>query len=757
MPMKKLVLVESPAKAKTIQKFVDKTMIVRPTFGHIRDLPKSKLGVSVEDDFEPNYIIPKKASAVVKELKQLAKQADDIYLATDPDREGEAIAWHVVEALNLDKDRVHRILFHEITQHAIQHALDHPGKINDDLVDAQQARRVLDRLVGYSLSPLLWKKIYRGLSAGRVQSVALRLITERETAIGAFKEQEYWSLWSTFVTNKKESILAKLEKMSGKALPKLPSKKLIDEAQSATEAAKAWVVVDRITEEKQRHPKPPFTTSTLQQEASRKLHYSVKQTMMYAQKLYEGIALEKGQSVGLITYMRTDSLNLAETAIQDARATIESLYGATFVPKEVRRYRTKAKGAQEAHEAVRPTDFGRTPDKVKAHLTPQEYKLYKLIWERAIASQMASATLEATQLHVGIAEDPDKLTYVARGQRIVSPGFLKVYREGTDDMPEQDKETDEGDESQLLPLVHQKDTLTRESVEAKQHFTQPPPRFTEASLVKEMEKLGIGRPSTYAPTIATLVDRGYVTKEEHKFTPTQVGTVVIDLLKEKFPSIVDYDFTAQMEEKLDGIAEGDKAWQKVIQEFYKPFHALVEQVAKEVDNKSLSEEATDEQCPLCQKPLIIKLGRYGKFFACTGFPECRFTKPVEAEGVGESPVNPLLEGRKCPQDGGDLLMKNGRFGTFIACANYPACRYIESILKETGIICPKDKGSVVERRSKRGKLFWGCANYPKCDFVLWDKPSKDPCPSCGGIMVYKKKEQACSVCGHTTPLPETES
>jgi DNA topoisomerase-1 len=747
MSAKKLVLVESPAKAKTIQKFVDSKTKVMATYGHIRDLPKSTLGVDTEDNFTPKYVIPKKASPVVKELKVLAKNADSIYLATDPDREGEAIAWHIIEALGIKKEKAHRILFHEITDKAIKHALEHPGVINEALVDAQQARRVLDRLVGYKLSPLLWQKVYRGLSAGRVQSVALRLITDREGEISIFKPQEYWSLWATFITEKKESFLAKLEKIEGKPLPKYPSEDLIKKAKAVS--SKAWTIVDRITEQKKRHPKPPFTTSTLQQEAGRKLHFSVKQTMMHAQKLYEGIDVG-GETVGLITYMRTDSLNLAEEAITDARTVVEKTYGKEYVPAEARRYKTKSKGAQEAHEAIRPTSFARTPNSVKNALNLQQFKLYSLIWERAIASQMASADIEATQLHVGPALKPDSLTYVARGMRIVFPGFLKVYDESIDEVPEPGENTD----GQLLPLIIKGDGVDLKENEAKQHFTQPPPRYTEASLVKEMEKLGIGRPSTYAPTIATIQDRGYVAKEEGKFFPKEVGTIVIDLLKQHFPSIVDYQFTAQMEDELDAVAEGDKAWQSVIEQFYIPFNKLVEAAKKEIDKTKISEETTDEVCPKCGKPLVIKLGRYGKFYACTGFPECRYTRPFE---VSENGVEKLTEDRKCPKDGGELVIKTGRFGSFIGCSNYPDCKYMESINKEIGVPCPKDGGAIIERRSRRGKVFWGCANYPKCDFASWYKPIAEPCPKCKGLLVEKKNTIACTVCDYTRPNEVHES
>ncbi len=737
---KKLLLVESPTKAKTIQKFVDRDTIVRSTFGHVRDLPKSNLGIEVEQNFEPKYIIPKKAAPVVKELKALSQKAEAIYLATDPDREGEAIAWHIIEALNLDKKNkpeTYRITFHEITSKAIQKALDHPTALNVDLVDAQQARRVLDRLVGYELSPLLWKKIYRGLSAGRVQSAALRLVVDREEEIKKFVTQEYWSLWATFETKNKDTFLAKLEKIEGKTLDKYPTEKLIKQV-AETNQPDGWEVVDLITEQKQRHPYAPFTTSTLQQEASRKLHFSAKQTMMHAQKLYEGVNIGK-ETVGLITYMRTDSVVIGSDAIQEAREVIKDSFGAKYVPAAPKVYKTKSKGAQEAHEAVRPSSFKRSPDSVKQYLNAQEHKLYTLIWNRAIASQMVSADLESTQIHVALAKDVKAATYVARGIRIVFPGFLKVYDETQDD-----KDDTEGE--QTLPKVEKGSSVRLDNLEPKQHFTQPPPRFTDASLVKEMEKRGIGRPSTYAPTLSTIQDRGYVVKEEGKFMPQEVGFIVTNLLKEKFPSIVDLDFTAEMEGELDKIADGDKQWQPVVAEFYKPFKQLLTTAEKDIDKKSLSETATDEKCPQCGKPLIIKLGRFGKFYACTGFPECRYTRPLE-ETVKEAAVEQkLIEGRKCPDDGGDLVLKQGRFGTFIGCSNYPNCKHIEAINKEIGVKCPLDGGDIVERRTRRGKMFWGCANYPKCTFASWDKPTA-PCTKCGkGVMVEKKDKLVCTAC-----------
>lgn len=737
--MKKLVLVESPAKAKTIQKFVGKDTVVKSTYGHVRDLPKSVLGVDVDKNFEPSYLIPKKASPVVKELKAAAKGVDEVYLATDPDREGEAIAWHVAEALGLKPQQTHRILFHEITDTAIKHALDKPGKINIHLVDAQQGRRVLDRLVGYGLSPLLWQKLYRGLSAGRVQSAALRLIVDREAEVAAFVSQEYWSLWATFITKSKATFLAKLEKINGISLDKYPAETVIKDVMSF-DSSNTWQVTQCQTEKKQRHPKAPFTTSTLQQEAGRKLGMSVKQTMMHAQKLYEGISLG-GETVGLITYMRTDSLTMAESALQEAREVIATEFGKIYVPDQPKRYKTKSKGAQEAHEAVRPTKFARTPQSIQSYLSLHEFKLYKLIWERAMASQMSSADVESTTVSIEPTDKPQAVTYVARGYQIIFPGFLKVYEESVDTP----SESDEPSTDQKLPELDKGDDLNLKDHEAKQHFTQPPPRFTEASLVKEMEKLGIGRPSTYSPTISTIIDRNYVIKNEGKFEPQEIGTIVINLLKEHFPSIVDLQFTADMEEKLDDVAEGTVDWHQVIKDFYTPFSILLAKTKQEVDKTKLVQEKTDEVCPECQKPLLLKMGRFGKFYACSGFPECRYTRPL-VESEAEQSKAQELEGKTCPKDGGKLVMKSGRFGPFVACANYPTCKYIESIKKELGLLCPKDSGNIVELKSKRGKVFWGCDKYPKCDFASWDKPVDQKCPTCGSLMVDKRGAVVCPVC-----------
>lgn len=746
-----LIIVESPAKARTIARFMTGKAKVLASYGHVRDLPKSTLGVDVENHFVPKYVVPKKAAKVISDLKTAAKSAKAVYLATDPDREGEAIAWHVADVLDLlgkKNTALHRITFHEITDSAIKKALAEPGDINMDLVDAQQARRVVDRLVGYSVSPLLWRVLYRGLSAGRVQSVALRLIVEREEERDKFTPVEYWSLIAIFETEKRETFAAKLAEFNRQTLGKYPAKEIVAAAAKLVNGIAGWQISDVMSERSQRHPSPPFTTSTLQQEASRKLHFSAKQTMMLAQKLYEGVAIG-GETVGLITYMRTDSLNLAEEAVTEARRVAGELFGPSFVPVSPRRYKTKSKGAQEAHEAIRPTSFARTPDKVAKYLDPKEQKLYKLIWDRAIASQMVSADVERTQIKVA-PTSAEQLVFAASGTVVVAPGFLKVYEEGRDKTGDEAAEEVAKADNQTLPKVTKGERVALKDKESKQHFTEPPPRFTEASLVKELEKRGIGRPSTYAPTMSTIVDRGYVIKESGAFTPQEVGRLVTTWLKEHFPEIVDYDFTARMEGDLDDIADGEKPWERVVEEFYKPFKSEVDKVAKDKTQEKIGQEETDEKCPECGKPLAIKRSRYGKFFACTGFPECRYTRPFNDElSVKENEkVAEKIEDRKCPKCGGDLVLRSGRFGQFIGCSNYPKCRFIESMDKTIeGLKCPKDQGDIVEKRTKRGKVFWGCGNYPKCDWASWNKPTSETCPECGAIMVEGKNGLTCSV-GH---------
>lgn len=711
----KLVIVESPTKAKTISRFLGTGYSVESSFGHVRDLPKSKIGVDVEKDFKPSYVIPTKARKRVNELKKLAEKADEIYLATDEDREGEAIAWHLEHILK-PKVPVKRIAFHEITKEALDDAMEHPRGIAPHLVDAQQARRVLDRLVGYELSPFLWRKVYRGLSAGRVQSVVVRLIVEREREIQKFNPEEYWTIEGIFDKDGVE-FSAFLHAVDSKKLDKLEiknekdAKKIVDELDGST-----FTVSAIEQKERQRKPNAPFITSTLQQEANNKLNFSAKQTMMLAQQLYEGITID-GQSTGLITYMRTDSTNLADKFLNESGAFIKEAYGADYADRKV--FTKKSKGAQEAHEAIRPTDVNLVPEQIRDSLDDRQFKLYNLIWSRAVASQMAPAVIKATRVDIA----SGKYTMRATGQQIAFDGWLKVY-------PDKAKEN-------ILPEVEKDEELPCKEVKPEQHFTEPPPRYTEAALVKALEERGIGRPSTYAPTIATVQDRGYVKKEEKKLIPEEVGFVVNDLLVEHFPDIVDYDFTAEMEQKLDKIAEGDSEWVPVIKAFYKPFKDNLMQKDKEVKKEDVAQEATDEVCDKCGKPMVIKMGRYGKFLACTGFPDCKNTKPLDDEG---KPAEEEKVDMKCEKCGGDMVKKHGRFGPFYGCSNYPDCKNIVNIEKTTGVKCPKcGKGEIIEKRSRRGKTFYACNQYPECENAYWSKPTGETCPECKSLLVYGAK------------------
>ncbi len=719
---KTLVIVESPTKAKTISKFLDGKYKVEASFGHIRDLPSSKMGVDIENNFEPKYLVPPKAKKRVAELKKLAKDAPEVILAPDEDREGEAIAWHLIEALGLKKDKIKRIAFHEITKTAIQNALENPRDIDTNLVDAQQARRVLDRLVGYELSPFLWKKVRRGLSAGRVQSVAVRLIVEREQEIRKFVPQEYWSITAFFEKDGKFS--GKLFKIDGKSLDKFEVK---DEAHAKKILSdlkhNPAIVTEVVKKEVKRSPAAPFITSTLQQEAARKLGYSAKQTMMYAQQLYEGVELGDGTATGLITYMRTDSVNLSEFALDSARTTISQKFGKDYLLDTPRKYSSKSKNAQEAHEAIRPTDLTRDPESVKEHLDRNQYRLYDLIWKRTIATQMPEAVFDATSVDIEIKGDKKQYIFRATGQTIKFDGFMKVYLEGTDD--------EEQEEEGILPDLKKGDEPKVLRVEPKQHFTQPPPRYTDATLIKALEEHGIGRPSTYAPTISTIQDRGYVEKIDKKFHPTEIGFIVNDILVEHFPKVVDLAFTANMEDSLDEIAEGKKEWVPVIREFYEPFHENLKTKEKEVEKHV---EQLDEKCPESGHPLIVKFGRFGKFIACSNYPECKYTRPMPEE-------QKLIEensGEICEKCGKPMVVKFGRFGSFLGCSGYPDCKNIKKILKTTGVECPQcGKGELVEKKSKRG-TFYSCSKYPECKFILPTKPTGEKCPRCRSLLIYAK-------------------
>jgi DNA topoisomerase I len=712
---KNLVVVESPTKAKTLERMLGPAYKVEASFGHIRDLPKSKLGVDLRT-FEPEYIVPDDSEKHARLLRREAKSADHVWLATDLDREGEAIAWHLADVIKVPKAKLRRVTFHEITPAAIGEAFKHPRDIDQDLVNAQQARRVVDRLVGYTMSPLLWKKIRYGLSAGRVQSVALRLIVDREREIQAFVPQEYWSLEAVLANHADQTFTAEVIQHKGHKLEIHDG--ATAEKHRAALADAAYSVKSIEKRESGRNAAPPFTTSTLQQEASRKLGYSVKRTMVLAQQLYEGISMGASGSVGLITYMRTDSLHVAESALRQARDVVAHEFGAEYALDKPRHYKTRSKGAQEAHEAIRPTDLSRTPDRVKRFLKPDQLRLYTMIWQRTIASQMAPARFENTRLDVEAAQ------YVLRanGRRVLFDGFLRAYTEGTEE-PEK--------EISPLPEVTPGEPLKLLGLDAAQHFTQPPPRFTEASLVKTLEEFGIGRPSTYAPTISTLVGRKYVRKEGRALIPEDVGFVVTDFLNEHFPDIVDTGFTARMEEDLDKIADGEVEWVPVVRDFFEPFSKRVEEKTRSVKKSDVTEEATDRVCPKCGRPVVIKLGRYGRFYSCTGFAKgkkgqplppgaCDYSEPLEGQ---REPQLEILEGEMCPECAKPLAKRRGRFGPFIGCTGYPDCKYIKKTHEKTGVTCPEcGKGELVRRRGRGRSMFYGCERYPQCTFTARELP-----------------------------------
>ena len=729
-----MIIVESPTKAKTISRFLGKNFVIESSFGHIRDLPRSKMGVDIKKNFEPQYVIPRKNQKHVTKLKKLALASPTIYFATDEDREGEAIAWHLLEAFNQQNARSKtitpkidgkskRIVFHEITKEAIVSALENPRDINRALVDAQQARRVLDRLVGYELSPFLWKKVAKGLSAGRVQSVALRLIVEREREIQAFKPQEYWSIEATFSKKggSSETFVAKLAKAGGKALEKFSIADGASAQKILTELGTSqYRVADVRERETQKAPPPPYTTSSLQQEANRRLGFSARQTMYMAQQLYEGVSLGKAGAVGLITYMRTDSVNLADKFLGEAQSFLKREYGGSYALESPRRFKVKSKLAQEAHEAIRPTEVTHTPESVKQHLEPRQYKLYDLIWRRAVASQMPGAVMSNVSVDINNANG--QYTFRATGSTIKFDGFMKVYNSV--------KET-------ILPAVKKDEELDAKKIEPLQHFTEPPARYSEAGLVKALEERGIGRPSTYAPTIATIVSRGYVEKDQKRLSPTEIGTLVNDVLVEHFPKVVDYAFTATMEDDLDEIANGNKEWVPVIREFYKPFKDNLMNKLEEVSKKELTEQETDKVCDKCGKPMVIKIGRYGKFLACSGYPECKNTKPLDKNGDIVEEQLPEGTDQVCGKCGKPMVVKHGRFGPFLACSGYPDCKNIKNIEQKTGVTCPQcHKGDIVVKRSKRGRTFYSCNKYPDCKYALWSKPTGEKCPECGSLLVY---------------------
>jgi len=700
---KNLVIVESPAKARTLNRILGRSYSVKASLGHVRDLPKSKLGVDIENNFTPTYVIPQKKRKMVNELREAMEKATSIYLATDPDREGEAISWHLVQAAKLDaekdKKRLHRVVFHEITEEAVKEAFKKPGSIDSNMVSAQQTRRILDRLVGYKLSPLLWRKVQKGLSAGRVQSVAVRIIVDREQEIQNFKSDEYWIIEVELSPVKEaDSIFrARVIGTGGKAKLEIDSEQKADEVTADLKNA-GYSVLSVKPKQSTRNPAPPFITSTLQQEASRKLHFTARRTMAIAQQLYEGITLGKKGSVGLITYMRTDSTNVAASALAELRAYIKEKYGDSFLPQRARRFGKKAKWAQEAHEAIRPTSIYREPEQLKSFLKPEQLKLYEIIWKRCVSSQMSSALYDTTTVDITAAV-PAKKDYLLRATSscLSFAGFMKVYSEG------KDEEEEEG--FVHLPSLQSNDKLNYLDVFPDQKFTQPPPRYTEATLIRALEQKGIGRPSTYAPILSVIQDRDYVHKTAGRFHPDELGTIVNGLLVTHFPQIVDTDFTAQMEQKLDEIAHGEHAEASVLADFYTPFEELLNKASTTIEKLDMS-KPSDEVCPKCGKPMLIKVGRFGKFLACSGYPDCKSTKPYSVK---------------------------------------------------TGIACPKCGNELVERVNKKKQVFYGCSDYPKCKFTTSYKPLLQPCPECGKLMVLDKKGQVrCTSCKYKTKLADME-
>ncbi len=710
----KLVIVESPAKARTVGRFLGKEYTVKASVGHVRDLLRSKLSVDVDNDFAPRYRVPNEKRDVVKDLQKEVEKAKEVYLATDPDREGEAIAWHLMEAAQIDEKQAHRVVFHEITKDAIAEAFSHPAEINMKLVNAQQARRILDRLVGYKISPLLWDRVRNRLSAGRVQSVAVRLVVEREREIQAFVPVEYWSIEAelakkvTKPVKKRRSFVAKLVRIRGEEVDlknRDDTVAIVDDLEKSD-----WVVSLVKKGTRRRRPSAPFTTSTMQQEASRKLGFTARRTMANAQALYEGVDLGEG-AVGLITYMRTDSTNVAEVAQQEARAYIGEKYGPDFMPAKPPTYKTKTKGAQEAHEAIRPTSVYREPRALREHLTRDQYRLYDLIWKRFVASQMSAAIFDTMKVEIEAGQPENgRRPYLFRvsGSRIKFPGFLKVYRE----TPDEDAAPDE-EEGKILPPLEKGEMLDLLRLMPEQHFTQPPPRYTEASLVRTLEEYGIGRPSTYAPIITTIQNRGYVERIDKRLFPTETGLIVNDLLVKHFPNILDYGFTANMEDDLDRIASGEREWVPVLREFYGPFEKTLKLAEQTMEKVDLGPQETGDLCEKCGHPMVIKWGRYGKF---------------------------------------------------IACSNFPACRNTKSFMVKIGVKCPACKeGELAERKTRRKRIFYGCDRYPECEFSTWNRPLPQPCPSCGGLLTVANKQWAkCINCEEQVELdtleePDTEA
>ncbi|MFQ5943510.1 MAG: type I DNA topoisomerase [Anaerolineales bacterium] len=696
----KMVIVESPAKARTVGRYLGKGYTVKASIGHVRDLLRSQISVDVENDFEPKYRVPNEKREVVKELKLAVAKAEEVYLATDPDREGEAIAWHLLEAAEIDDDQARRVVFHEITRQAIEEAFEHPRGIDADLVDAQQARRILDRLVGYNISPILWTKVRSRLSAGRVQSVALRLVVDREREIEDFDPKEYWTIDGEFINSEKPpEFLAGLRKLDGED-PEIQSQVAADELLADLRGAQFRVGKVK-PGTRVRRPPAPFTTSSLQQSASRRLRYSARKTMAIAQQLYEGIDLDSHEPTGLITYMRTDSTQVSKSAQSEARDLIRSQFGEEHLPDEPPRYKTRSRRAQEAHEAVRPTSVNRTPDSIKDFLTKDQHKLYQLIWRRFVASQMKPAEYDTLSIEVLGTSDKHEYLFRVSASTLKFPGFLAVLADRKSKDPQKTVSMDR------LPNLAKDEPLELKELFSEQHFTQPPARYSDASLIRALEENGIGRPSTYAPILSTLQRRGYVEREQRRMIPTEIGMTVNDLLVDHFPNIVDLGFTARMEEELDEVAEGDRKWVAVVREFYEPFEVQLERARELMPEVKAEPEPIDRMCPECGNQLVIRHGRYGKFIGCSNFPECRHTEPW---------------------------------------------------LEKIGVLCPLDGGDLVERRTRKGRTFFGCSNYPECEFTSWKRPEPAPCPNCGGLLVHQNRRHLqCLTCENVYEHEEIHS
>ena len=740
---KSLLIVESPTKVKTLKKFVGRDFVIMASVGHLKDLPKSKLGVDVDNNFSPEYITIRGKGKILSDLKKEAKKANDIYLAPDPDREGEAIAYHIGnEVAKHTEGKIYRVMFNEITKSAVKEAIKNPTEVNINRFYAQQARRILDRLVGYKISPLLWKKVQPGLSAGRVQSVALRIVCDRENEIKAFKSEEYWTITLDVEGQVKPKFQSKLFKIDG-------NKAEIANQGSADEVVKnlknaEFILDGLVKKERKRNPVAPFITSTLQQEASRKLNFSPKKTMMIAQRLYEGLPVGSRGTVGLITYMRTDSTKFSVEATEAIRDYIVNRYGDKFCPKEPNVYKSK-KSAQEAHEAIRPTDVSIVPSEIKEYLEKDMFRLYELIWARSVSCQMVPAILDTTTFDIKAGQ----YLFRSNGSIVKFSGFMQVYVESGDDEAAE-KDIKPGDK--ILPELSKGEKLKLLEIDPEQHFTQPPARFSEAMLVKKLEEEGVGRPSTYAAIISVIKDRAYVESEERRLAPTKLGYLVSDLLLEHFPKFMTTKFTADMESQLDQIEFGETEWVKTLQSFYTPFKLNLDEAEKKIGDSEVEE--TDEICDKCSQPMIVKWGRFGKFMACSGYPDCKNTKQISKEGSDGKAVSEstAVEGT-CEKCQSSLVLKVGRFGKFIACSNYPDCKFTKPI--DLGIKCPKDdcKGKIAARRSKKGRMFYGCTAYPNCDFVSWDKPVPEPCPKCNNaytVEKWKKDEGTSIIC------PESE-